>query len=312
MELRQLRYVVALAEELHFGRAARRLALTQPPLSQAVQNLEREVGVRLFERTRRKVALTPAGTAFVEEARLTLARAAEAVEHARRADRGEVGRLAVGFLPATTYTLLPLILRDFKARAAGVKLDLRELSRPQQLDELRRGEIQVGLLRPPVSEAELASEIILQESFVLALPAAHPLAALRRVPARRLAHEAFVMFSRLPGHVFHDQVMSVCLRAGFTPHVAQEVRQIHTVIGLVSAGIGVALVPASATTMGMAGVVYRPLGEVTPLASTALAWRRDDASPVVAAFVEASRRVAKQVGAPPTFGTSHERRRSKP
>jgi DNA-binding transcriptional LysR family regulator len=157
MELRQLRYVVALAEELHFGRAAHRLGLTQPSLSQAIQNLERELGVRLFDRTRRRVALTHAGATFVEEARVTLAHAAEAVEHARRADRGEVGRLAVGFLPATTYTLLPLILRDFKARFAGVRLDLRELSRPQQLDALRRDGIQVGLLRPPVSEAELAS-----------------------------------------------------------------------------------------------------------------------------------------------------------
>ena len=294
MELRQLRYVVALAEELHFGRAARRLALTQPPLSQAIQNLEREVGVRLFERTRRRVALTPAGTAFVEEARLTLARAAEAVEHARRADRGEVGRLAVGFLPATTYTLLPLILRDFKTRAPGVKLDLRELSRPQQLDELRRGEIQVGLLRPPVSEAELASEMVLEEPFVLAIPASHPLVALQRVPARRLAQEAFVMFPRLAGHVFHDQVMGFCLRAGFTPQVAQEVRQIHTVIGLVSAGIGVALVPASAATMGMAGVIYRRLREATPVARTAVAWRLGDPSPRVAAFVEVSRLVARR------------------
>jgi len=207
------------------------------------------------------VALTPAGTARLEEARLTLARAAEAVEHARRADRGEVGRLAIGFLPATTYTLLPLVLR------------------------------------PPVSEAELASEILLEEPFVLALPAAHPLATLRRVPAKRLAGEAFVMFPRVSGHVFHDQIVGFCLRAGFTPHVAQEVRQIHTVLGLVSAGIGVALVPASAGSMGLAGVVYRPLREATPLACTALAWRLDATSPVVTTFVDTARRVAKQFAA---------------
>jgi DNA-binding transcriptional LysR family regulator len=295
MELRQLRYFATLAEELHFGRAAKRLALTQPPLSQAILNLERELGVRLFERTRRRVALTHAGKALLDEARHTLASAERAVDHVQRAGRGEVGRVAVGFLANTAYTLLPLVLRDFARRFPDVKLDLRELTIPQQLEALRRENIDIGLLRPPVADAELASETILEEPFVLALPAAHPLCKLKRVPLRRLAKQSFVLFPRTAGFVFHDLIMGFCLRAGFTPRVAQEVNQTHAVVGLVSAGIGVALVPASAQKIGLAGVSYRPLREATPLAKVGVAWRRADTSPVVAAFLDVARRVARQV-----------------
>jgi DNA-binding transcriptional LysR family regulator len=176
-----------------------------------------------------------------------------------------------------------------------VKLELRELTLPQQFDALRRGDVEVALLRPPVADADLASETIHQERFVLALPARHPLTALARVPARRLAAERFVMFPRQPGLVFHDLVMDFCLRSGFTPRVAQEAYQTHTVIGLVSAGIGVALVPASTQKIGLAGVAYRPLREATPSSKTAVAWRRFDSSPVVKAFLDVARRVAKQV-----------------
>jgi DNA-binding transcriptional LysR family regulator len=298
MELRSLRYFVALAEELHFGRAARRLAITQPPLSQAIAQLERELGVRLFDRTRRRVALTHSGGTFLGEARATLERAARAVDLAQRAERGEVGRLAVGYIAATAYTLLPLVLRDFMRSFPGVKLELRELALPEQAGALLRRDIDVALLRPPVVEAELASETILAEPFVLALPARHPLAALRRVPARRLDGEPMILFPRQPGLVFHDLVMGFCLRHGITPRVAQEANQTHTVVGLVSAGIGVALVPASTQRIGLGGVAYRPLREKTPPSRTTLAWRRGDASPVLAAFLDVSRRAAKQVNSP--------------
>jgi len=295
MELRQLRYFVVLAGELHFGRAAKRLALTQPPLSQAILNLERELGVRLFERTRRSVVLTHAGRAFLEEARRTLESAERAVAQAQRASRGEVGRLAVGFLANTAYTLLPLVLRDFARGFPEVTLDLRELTIPQQLEALRRENIDVGLLRPPVADAEILADTILEEPFVLALPAGHALCALKRVPLQRLAEESFVMFPRTAGFVFHDLIMGFCLRAGFTPRVAQQVNQTHAVIGLVSAGLGVALVPASAQKIGLAGVAYRSLREATPLARVAIARRRADASPVVAAFLEVAHKVAAQV-----------------
>lgn len=295
MELRQLRYFVTLAGELHFGRAAKRLALTQPPLSQSIQKLELELGVRLFERTRRRVVLTHAGKALLDEARHLLARADGAIERARRASRGETGRLAVGFLANTAYTLLPLVLREFAKRFPHVTLDLRELTRPQQFEALRRENIDVALLRPPVEDAELGSQIILEEPFVAALPSGHALCALQRIPVRRLAGEPFVMYPRQPGLVFHGQVMDICLRAGFSPRVAQEVGQTHTVVALVSAGIGVALVPQSAQKMGLAGVAYRPLRETAPPVQLAMAWRHADASPVVAAFLDVARGAARSL-----------------
>ncbi len=295
MELRRLRYFVVLADELHFGRAAQRLHITQPPLSTAIQALERELGVRLFDRTRRRVALTHAGAAFLEQARTLLARADDAAELARAAQRGAVGRLVVGFMSASVYTLLPLTLRDFAARHAAVKLDLRELPMPQQVAALRRGDLDVGLLRPPVLDPELECETLLREPLVVALPRRHRLGAEPRIRARQLAQEPFVMFQRAPGLVLHDLVFGFCMQCGFTPRVAQEATQTHAVVGLVSAGIGVALVPASAQNARLAGVEFRPLAERSPAVETVLAWRRDDASPIVGAFRRTARAVAKRM-----------------
>lgn len=296
MELRKLRNFVVLADELHFGRASKRLAMTQPPLSLSIRSLEEELGVRLFERTRRRVALTHAGATFLEEARNLLARAEQAVAQARAADRGEVGHLTIGFMAATAYTVLPLVLRDFAERFPAVRLDLRELTIPQQFEALRRNHIDVGLVRPPVADPELADEIILEERLVVALPAGHPLAARVRASAKRLAEQPFVMFQRGPGLVLHDQVMRFCLGAGFTPRVAQEVSQTHVVIGLVSAGIGVALVPQSAQNIRLRGVVYRPLTEASPPVHTSVAWRRGDRSPVIDSFRAIAREVGKRYG----------------
>lgn len=284
MELRKLRYFVVLAEELHFGRAARRLHNTQPPLSMAIQSLEDELRVKLFTRAPRRVTLTHAGATFLEQARTLLARAEDAIEQARAADRGEVGRLKIGFMSATIYTLLPPLLREFAARFPAVKLELRELAMPQQLVLLRNGEIDVGFLRPPVEDAELEAETVLRESLVVALPRGHRLAKLRRIPARRLAPEPFVLFQRQPGLVLHHLVLRFCIQNGFTPRVAQEATQSHAVVGLVSAGIGLALVPESVQRTRMRDVEYRPLLEKSPPVETALAWRRDDASPALAAF----------------------------
>jgi DNA-binding transcriptional LysR family regulator len=293
MELRKLRYFTVLAEELHFGRAARRLHITQPPLSMAIQSLEDELRVKLFTRTPRRVALTHAGATFLEHARTLLGRADDAIEVARAADRGEVGRLRIGFMSATIYTLLPPLLRDFAARFPAVKLELRELAMPQQFQQLRNGEIDLGFVRPPVEDAELAAETVLREPLVVALPRGHRLAKLRRVPARRLAAESFVLFQRQPGLVLHHLVLRFCIENGFTPRVAQEATQSHAVVGLVSAGIGVALVPESVQRTRMRGVEYRPLQEKTPPVETALAWRREDASPALVAF----RRTTQEFGA---------------
>lgn len=294
MELRKLRYFVTLAEELHFGRAAQRLHITQPPLSMAMQSLEQELGVLLFTRSPRRVALTHAGATFLEQTRTVLARADDAVELARAADRGEVGRIKVGFMSATIYTLLPGVLRDFAAKFPAVKLELSELTMPEQRHQLRSGGIDVGFVRPPVDDAELAIETLLREPLVVALPRGHKLARLARVPARRLANESFVMFQRQPGLVLHDLVLRFCLQVGFTPRAVQEASQSHAVVGLVSAAIGVALVPASIQGTRMRGVEFRPLQEKSPNVLTALAWRRDDASPVLAAFRGTARETASR------------------
>lgn len=294
MELRKLRYFVVLAEELHFGRAAQRLHITQPPLSMAIQSLEDELRVKLFTRAPRRVSLTHAGASFLEQARTLLVRADDAIELARSADRGEVGRLRIGFMSATIYTLLPPLLRDFAARFPAVKLELRELTMPQQFVQLRNGEIDVGFVRPPVEDAELAAETVLRESLVVALPRGHRLAKLRRIPIGRLAAEAFVMFQRQPGLVLHHLVLRFCIQNGFTPRVAQEATQSHAVVGLVSAGIGVALVPESVQSTRLLGVEYRSVKEKSPPVETALAWRREDASPVLAAFRKATRECASR------------------
>jgi len=294
MELRTLRYFVTLAEELHFGRAAQRLSITQPPLSMAIRGLEEELGVELFARTRRQVALTHAGSTFLEQARSVLARAGEAVQLARAAHRGEVGRLAIGFMSASIYTLLPPVLREFRSACPGVRLELRELTLPQQFAALRRGDIHAGFVRPPVTDAQLTSRLLLEEPLLVALPATHPLASARRVRIARLRDEPFVMFQRAPGLVLHDLVLGLCLQHGFSPRVVEEATQSHAVVALVSADIGVALVPASAREIRLRGVEFRPLAETTPAVGTALAWRRDDASPVLSAFVAVAARVAKQ------------------
>ena len=293
MEMRKLRHFVVLAEELHFGRAARRLAITQPPLSLSIRSLEDELGVRLLERTRRSVSLTHAGTIFLEEARGILDRTARAVDLTKAAYRGEVGRLTVGFLAASAYTLLPPVLREFRMRFPGVTLELRELLMPQQLEALRRADIDVGMLRPPIVDTALASEVILEEPMVVALPAGHPLAKLARIRPKLLAGEPFVMYPREPGLVFHDLIMDFCRNAGFVPHVAHEASQTHAVIGLVSAGLGVALVPDSVRVIAMRGVAFRPITRGAPVARTTLAWQSKNESPLVRAFLETAREAAR-------------------
>jgi DNA-binding transcriptional LysR family regulator len=294
MEMRKLRHFVVVAEELHFGRAARRLSITQPPLSMSIKSLEEELGVELLERTRRSVTLTHAGAIFLEEARGILDRAARAVDLTKAAHRGDIGRLTVGFLAATAYTLLPLVLRDFTARFPRVALELKELTMPQQFEAFRRGDIDIGMLRPPFADAALSSEVIFEEPMVLAMPAGHALAKLARVPPKRLADQPFVMYPRLPGLVFPDLISGYFQRAGFAPRVAQEATQTHAVLGLVSGGLGLALVPDSVRIIGMRGVVFRPLLEGPPIVRTALAWQSANDSPLIPGFVGTARASARR------------------
>jgi DNA-binding transcriptional LysR family regulator len=289
VELRHLRYFVAVAEELHFGRAAARLHLAQPPLSRQIQQLENELGVRLFERGKRRVALTDAGAVFLDHARAVLAQADAAVEAARGAARGEAGKLTVGFIGAASYSVLPGIVQAFRTRVPDAELVLQELTTAEQLAALRAGQLRAGLVRPPVADATLAAETILREPLVVALPAGHPLAAQRRLALAALAAEPWVLFPRRLAADLYDQIVALCERAGFRPRLAQEAVQMQTVVRLVGAGGGVSLVPRSVRTLHSAGVAYRPLRDGPATVEMAVAWRRDDESPLLRQFLDVAR-----------------------
>ena len=286
MELRHLRYFVAVAEEMNFGRAAQRLGVSQPPLSQQVKDLERGLGAELIDRSRRKIGLTHAGTLFLEEARLALSQAEKAAQTARRAHRGEVGTLSVGFVGSATYEVLPEALRSFRERYPDVGLELRTMHGAQQAEAFREGRIRVGFLRLPVDDS-LATRVLLEETLVAALPADHPLAGARKVSLSELAEEDFVLAPRPTGPAVYDRIVGLCRRAGFSPNVAQESAELQTVAGLVAARMGVALLVGKPEhLLRHRGVAYEEVGDPGAAWELAVAWRKDERSPVAHAFVE--------------------------
>jgi DNA-binding transcriptional LysR family regulator len=288
MEMRHLRYFVAVAEELHFSRAADRLHIAQPPLSQAIRQLEDELGVRLFARTKRRVQLTDAGRILVEEARRTLAQADRVISTARRTADGSAGFLRVGFSSSAPYTILPSILRSFRAQFHDVKLNLFERSTEEQIELLASGAIDVAFVRRPLENAPEFTIVktIWREPLMLALPNNHPLRRERSVNARALAHEAFILFPRHAAPGLYDQITSICSGAGFAPQVAQEATQMQTIVSLVSAGLGVAIVPASIRNLHRERVVYRPIGPGTVMTEMAVAYDRTNSSNVLENFLQ--------------------------
>jgi len=293
MELRHIRYFVAVAEELHFGRAAERLQMAQPPLSQQIRQLEAELDVQLFYRTKRKVQLTEAGQVFLKEARQILAQSEQAVQIAQRANRGEMGRLAIGFVGSATYSVLPIVLRAFCKRFPEVQLILHELTTAEQIEALREQRIQVGFVRPPIYDEEFRLASVLREAFIAVLPESHPLATQPKISLQSLAHEPFILFPSHLGIGFYHQVINLCQQAGFTPKVAQEAIQMQTIISLVAAELGVALVPASLQNLQRVGIVYKPLVEATPTVELAIVWREDELSPVFYRFLEVAKKLTQ-------------------
>ena len=289
MELRHLRYFVTVAEELHFGRAALRLAIVQPSLSQQIRQLEDELGFPLLYRTKRYVELTDAGKVFLVEARRVLAQVQEAKRTAQRAYRGEVGRLVVGYISSSTYDLLPLMLRVYRERFPAVDVALRELTTQEQLRALEEEYIHVGLLRLPINAPLINVEVVRREPIVCALPEHHPLAAHERIEVSLLANEPFVLQASQRGAGYYVQLMNLCLASGFTPNVIQEVTEMHTIVSLVAAGMGVSLVPLSAENIRSQGVVYRELEGTPTLTEMAVAWRRDAHSELVQNFLMVAR-----------------------
>jgi DNA-binding transcriptional LysR family regulator len=293
MELRRLRYFVTVAEELHFGRAAEKLHMSQPPLSIQIRALENELGVTLLNRTQRHVSLTQAGHAFLQEARKILAQVEQAVLTTRRAGRGEIGELAVGFISVADYNVLPIVLREFRRRFPLVNLTLRESTTDVQVEDLVAGRIDVGFVLPPISAQGVASEPILREPLIAALPQRHPLAARPgRIGLSALAASPFILFPRRMAPGLYDAVVSFCRAAGFSPQVGQEAVQMQTIVSLVSAELGVALIPRSLENLQRTGVVYKSVRERSPMIEIHLAWRQDDNLPALKLFLELARQHA--------------------
>lgn len=287
VELRHLRYFVAVAEELSFTRAAERLHMAQPPLSQQIRRLEQRLGVTLLLRsTKRPVELTDAGRIFLEQARRIIQSVQQATLLAQRAERGEIGGLVVGFLDYTSYTLIPPVLRAFRERFPDVDVVLRMFPNTELLAALRSGQVDVSFLRPPIDDPGISSALILREPFILAIPATHPLAGRRVVSIKDFAKDPFVMYVSGSDRPFHNEIFNFCGNAGFSPKVALEVSQIHAAVGLVGSGIGVALVPQSAKRVHLDDVVYKPLTGQPPEADVVLAWQQRIPSRIIEAFLE--------------------------
>ncbi len=284
-ELIQLRCFVALAEELHFGRAATRLNMTQPPLSRQLQQLEQAVGTKLVERSSRFVGLTPAGKAFLVDAREILRTVDEALLTARRIAKGEGGVLTLGFIPAASYSVLPRLVSFIAAELPHVQLVLKEMVTADQAEALATGRIDLGVLRMPIDRRGLEYVSISREPFVVAVPKARPLAGGGMLRAQDLDRQKLIMYAPVESRYHHDLVSSIFRAAGITPNFVQFAREIHTMLALVGAGIGVALVPAAAGTLGFANVTLQQIALYpTVFSELTLVWRKASDNPALRLF----------------------------
>ncbi|HSI64722.1 MAG TPA: LysR substrate-binding domain-containing protein [Candidatus Saccharimonadia bacterium] len=286
MELRHLRYFTAVADTLNFHRAAEILHLAQPALSSQIKTLEDELGVQLFHRTTRSVSLTHAGRVFLEEARNVLASAIQAENRARNAEHGLVGHLRVGLIAPTANAWLARILRGFHQAYPGVQLSLFDLTSPEQINRLRSGELDVGLLRPPVGFAEFDSMLVEESGQVLAMPAGHRLAKLRNLQWKDFDGEGLVMMDPRVQHGYYDTFLTACAQGGATPRPVQYAHDIQTKMWLISAGFGVAPVTDTLRQVKRPGLVFRALPSGLPRVKTVLVWRKNDDSPVLSHFRE--------------------------
>jgi DNA-binding transcriptional LysR family regulator len=290
MDFRRLKFFVAVAEELHFTRAAARLRVAQPHLSQEIRKLERELGVDLFVRSRRSVALTPAGQVFVERVRSIFDATTEATRAAQRASRGETGRFSVGFVSVAGYAVVPRAIATFRRSYPDLELVLSELNSDEGVRAVRSGQLDVCLLHPPRSlEAALAVETAWQEPLVAALARDHALAKASRIDLSRLKDERLVLWHRDIASRLHDEVIAACAVVGFEPRIAQRTVRLSTVVSMVASGVGYALVPASAAQPAAKTVVFRPLAGIRTAVPMSFVWRRKDVAPALAPFMAAIR-----------------------
>jgi DNA-binding transcriptional LysR family regulator len=293
MELRHLRYLVAVAEELHFGRAAIRLNISQPPLSQQIRQLEEELGVQLFQRTKREVHLTEAGKRVVNEAYQVLGRVDHFSKVAAQAGGGEIGHLSVG-VPGGVNEILVATLKELGKKYPGVRIELQYMSTGLQIDALREGKIEVGFVNLPVQEPTLTVETIKRDPLWLALPQGNPLARRTSIPIALLENQPMIFFPRRVTPGLHDSITAMCRNAGFTLNVIHEVDSIVGGLTLVSAGFGVAFSTPSVQQL-LPDIVFRPI-EGGPFIEQAVGYRRDVQSPVLETFLTVVRKAARKTG----------------
>lgn len=292
MDLRTLRYFCTLVREGHFGRAALKLRIAQPPLTRAIQKLERDLGVLLLHRRRRSFDITPAGIMLYERAVRLLDGADQAWVDVRRADAGEMGQLVLGFVHSTAFTILPEIAAKFRASYPDVRLSVREMHHNDLLLALESGTVDVGLLRPPISNRTLQVQPLIHEPFLVLVPAAHRLIRGRSISLRRLEQEPFVLFSRAGSPLIHSRVVAMCEAAGFTPQPIQFADQIHTVAGFVAAGLGVAIAPSTVRSFNFSGLRLLQIQEKVDPLPMAIVTRLDNRSALVSNLVALARSAA--------------------
>jgi DNA-binding transcriptional LysR family regulator len=289
-DLNQLRCFVAVAEELHFGRAAHRLNMTQPPLSRQIQVLERILDVSLLERTSRSVRLTSTGRAFLPEAQRLIRMADSAARLAKRLDAGKTGALKAVFTAASSYAYLPHLIGASSEALADVDLSLTELVTRDQIEALLSGRADIGLLRPPIVRPELQSMCVQTETLIAAIPQSHRLAGSAALSIKDFDGVDFIMFAAHEARYFHDLLVSLFSEAKVLPHYVQHLTQIHSMLALVKAGLGCTIVPESAANLRYEGVEFRPLKLVKPdLVELCLVWRRDEDNPIVQRVVDLAR-----------------------
>lgn len=287
IELRQLSYFVAVAEELHFGRAANKLNMTQPPLSQAIQGLEAQLGAQLFTRTTRRIELSAAGLALLPEAKRLLQQALALPELTQAAAQGKTGELALAFISVADYSILPPALRQFTSAYPQVNIRLREATSDLQYELLAQSEIDLGFLIPPIPahlQQVLAYRKLSSEALMMAIPESE---AQRKAKTNLATYKdlPLILFPRKIAPALHDTILTCFRDAGLTPRISQEAIQMQTIIALVSANLGMALVPASMSKLKRDGVVYLPLSTTPAELEIGVAWRKDNASPVLRAFL---------------------------
>lgn len=295
-ELSHLRSFVVVAEELHFGRAATRLHMTQPPLSRQIQLLEHQVGAQLLDRSSRNVRLTLAGRAFLPDARAILRLAESASLSARRISSGDVGSIAIGFTASSGHRFLPGLVVVCLEKLPGVELVLKEMVTMEQVEALASGRLDVALLRPHAATADFETRCVAREPLVIALPENHPLASGPLPKLEDFDHAPFLTYSPIEARYFHDLVAGTFSRAGVHPDYTQYVAQIHTILALVRAGLGAAMVPEAAMTLRFEGVTFRPLQKLRPAKPVELfmAWKGNNDNPVLGKLLDLCRDYCRQ------------------